>query len=54
MIIILGISVSVDAMVIGFTVFNNIERVLSLLVYTILIGLITLLICTLGFLFVDI
>jgi putative Mn2+ efflux pump MntP len=49
MIIILGISVSVDAMVIGFTVFNNIERVLSLLVYTILIGLITLLICTLGF-----
>ncbi|MBD7909909.1 manganese efflux pump MntP family protein [Clostridium cibarium] len=49
MIIILGISVSIDALVIGFTIFNNIERISVLFLYTILIGLITLLICTIGF-----
>ncbi len=50
MIIILGISVSVDAMVIGFTIFNDIKRIFILFVYTILIGLITLLICNIGLL----
>ncbi|MDS0524160.1 manganese efflux pump [Clostridium sp. SHJSY1] len=47
-IIILGISVSIDAMVIGFTIFNDIQKIFILFVYTILIGLITLLICTIG------
>jgi putative Mn2+ efflux pump MntP len=49
MIIILGISVSVDAMVVGFTAFNDINEIIILLLYTILIGLITLLICAIGF-----
>lgn len=48
MIIILGISVSIDAMVIGFTIFNNIKEIFILFVDTILIGLITLFICNIG------
>ena len=47
--VILGISVSIDALVIGFTVFHEITRNLLLFVNSILIGLITLFICTLGF-----
>lgn len=47
--IILGISVSIDALVIGFTVFHEISGNLLLCVNSILIGLITLFICTLGF-----
>jgi putative Mn2+ efflux pump MntP len=49
MVIILGISVSVDAMVVGFTAFYEIESLIVLILYSILIGLITLLICSLGF-----
>jgi len=47
--IILGISVSIDALVVGFTAFHHIERNLLLCVNSILIGLITLFICTLGY-----
>lgn len=47
---ILGISVSIDAAVIGFTVFNNIASNLILLKYTLFIGLISLIMS--GFAFV--
>lgn len=47
--IILGISVSIDALVVGFTAFHNITFNLLLLIDSILIGLITLFICTIGF-----
>lgn len=47
--IILGISVSIDALVVGFTAFHHIGSYILLLVDSILVGLITLLICTLGF-----
>lgn len=49
MCIILGISVSIDALVIGFTAFHHVGGLVILLVDSILIGLITLLICTIGF-----
>jgi putative Mn2+ efflux pump MntP len=47
--IILGISVSIDALVIGFTAFHEIVNNLLLCVDSVLIGLITLFICTVGF-----
>lgn len=47
--ILLGISVSIDALVIGFTAFRLITGNLLLFINSILIGLITLCICTLGF-----
>lgn len=47
--LILGISVSIDALVIGFTVFHEASNKLLLSVNSILIGLITLFLCTLGF-----
>lgn len=47
--IILGISVSIDALVIGFTTFCKLTSILLLLVDSILIGLITLLLCTIAF-----
>lgn len=47
--IILGISVSIDALVIGFTTFCKLTSILLLLVNSILIGLITLLLCTIAF-----
>lgn len=47
--IILGVSVSIDALVIGFTVCHHISLYLLLTVNSIMIGLITLLICTTGF-----
>lgn len=47
--IILGISVSIDALVIGFTAFHQISKNLLLCVDAVLIGLITFFICTLGF-----
>ena len=47
--VILGISVSIDALVIGFTAFHQVSRNLLLFINSILIGLITLFICTLGF-----
>jgi len=47
--LVLGISVSIDALVIGFTAFHEVSNKLLLCVNSILIGLITLFICTLGF-----
>ena len=47
--LILGISVSIDALVIGFTAFHEISYNLLLCVDSILIGLITLFTCTVGF-----
>lgn len=47
--LVLGISVSIDALVIGFTAFHEVSNRLLLCVNSILIGLITLFICTLGF-----
>lgn len=49
MIIILGISVSIDALVIGFTACHHIGSYILMGVNSIMIGLITLLICTTGF-----
>lgn len=48
MYIILGVSVSIDALVVGFTAFHHIGGYLLLLVDSILVGLVTLLICTIG------
>ena len=50
MYLILGASVSIDALVIGFTNFCKIN-LLIIILNSILIGLITLLICTIGFYF---
>ena len=47
--IILGISVSIDALVIGFTTFCKLSSIIILLVNSILIGLITLFLCTLAY-----
>ncbi|KZL89768.1 manganese efflux pump MntP family protein [Clostridium magnum] len=49
MFIVLGISVSIDAMVIGFTALNNISSNLVILKNTIFIGIITLIMCTIAF-----
>lgn len=49
MIFILGISVSIDAVVVGFTTFNSITSFIVLLVNSILVGLITLFMCTIAF-----
>ena len=49
MILILGISVSIDALVIGFTAFHFVGSVLIMLLYSLIIGLITLLCCTIAF-----
>lgn len=47
--IILGVSVSIDALVVGFTAFHHVGGELLLLVDSLMVGLITLLICTIGF-----
>lgn len=47
--LILGISVSIDALVIGFTNFHNQGISLSLFINSIFIGLVTMFMCTLGF-----
>lgn len=49
MYVLLGISVSIDALVVGFTAFNNINTYELLLVNSIIIGVITMIICTTGF-----
>ncbi|MCF0149711.1 MAG: manganese efflux pump [Clostridium sp.] len=48
MYIILGMSVSVDALVVGFTAFYSVNPILTF-VDAMLVGLITLLLCTTGF-----
>ncbi|MBU3136037.1 manganese efflux pump MntP family protein [Clostridium gasigenes] len=47
--ILLGISVSIDALVVGFTTFHYIGGYSLMFVDSVLAGLITLLICTIGF-----
>ena len=49
MYLILGISVSIDALVVGFTAFNNINTYGVLYLNSIIIGVITMIICTTGF-----
>jgi putative Mn2+ efflux pump MntP len=49
MYLILGVSVSIDAMVVGFTVLNNITKVM-LLKDTLFIGAVTLAMVTIAFL----
>lgn len=46
---ILGMSVSIDAMVIGFTILNSINNNLTILKYTVFIGLVTLIISSFAF-----
>lgn len=47
--IILGISVSIDALVVGFTAFHHISNNLTLFIDSIFVGLVALFICTTGF-----
>ena len=47
--LILGVSVSIDALVIGFTAFHEISKNFLLCIDSVLVGMITLFICTLGF-----
>ncbi|MGG7176637.1 manganese efflux pump MntP family protein [Clostridium paraputrificum] len=49
MVIVLGISVSIDALVVGFTALHHIGTIYILLVDSILIGFISALICTIAF-----
>lgn len=49
MYIVLGVSVSIDALVVGFTAFHHNSISMSTAYDSILVGLITLLICTTGF-----
>jgi len=49
MIIIIGISVSIDAMVIGFTAFNDISSITSILINTLFIGFVTLIATSIAF-----
>ena len=50
MIFILGMSVSIDALVIGFTAFNYIEKISILLLNSSIIGIITFIMCVIAFL----
>lgn len=50
MYLILGISVSIDAAVVGFTVLNNINRGLILFEAAVFIGLVALILCIIAFL----
>lgn len=47
--LILGISVSIDALVVGFTAFNNIDIYNQMYFNSIIVGVITMIICTTGF-----
>ena len=49
MYIVLGISVSIDALVIGFTALNNITSLNALVFNTVLIGIVTFLLSGIGF-----
>lgn len=50
MYIILGISVSIDAAVVGFTVFNKINSNYIIILQSLFIGIITFIISNIGFL----
>ncbi|MCR1935172.1 manganese efflux pump [Clostridium tepidum] len=45
---ILGISVSIDALVIGFTTLSHISNLFDLLICSLFVGVITAIVCTLG------
>lgn len=49
MYLVLGISVSIDAIVVGFITLSNITAVYTLISYTLLIGAITLVMCIIAF-----
>ena len=49
MVLVLGVSVSIDALVVGFTLFHQIGGIAVLFVDCLLVGLITLLLCTIAF-----
>ena len=49
MIFILGISVSIDALVIGFTAFNSIKKISLLVLNSSIIGIITFIMCLVAF-----
>lgn len=49
MYLVLGISVSIDALVVGFTIFNNINNMLYTLGETLFIGIVTFLLCLSSF-----
>lgn len=49
MYIVLGISVSIDALVVGFTAFNKINTYGQMYFYSVIVGVITMIICTTGF-----
>lgn len=51
--ILLGISVSIDAFVIGFTAMHTVSDFVVLFLYSLIIGLITLLFCTFAFFIVS-
>lgn len=50
MYLILGVSVSIDALVVGFTTLNNVGSVGTLILYTIVIGIITAILCSMAYL----
>lgn len=54
MFVILGVSVSIDAAVIGFTIFNSIANNLIILKYTLFIGIVTLIMSSVAFLIAKI
>lgn len=47
--LVIGISVSIDALVLGFTSLNHLGSTIILFIDCFLIGLITLTLCTIGF-----
>ena len=49
MVLVLGISVSIDAFVVGFTAFNYISNPLIMMLDCSIVGLITLILCTIAF-----
>lgn len=49
MYLVLGMSVSIDALVVGFTAFNNINTYIQMYFDSLIVGLITMIICTTGF-----
>jgi putative Mn2+ efflux pump MntP len=49
MYILLGVSVSIDALIVGFTAFNHISSFATVILYTLFIGVVTFIICLLAF-----
>ena len=49
MIIILGVSVSIDAFVVGFTGFNYISNIIGIIIDCSIVGFITFILCTISF-----